>query len=272
MSKVNMSLIRRLYTSCTVPSIVFSCEAWHDTNKYEKLLEGIQYKCLRRLFKVPDSTPKPALLMEMQVLHIIQEVHKRQFLYLHKLLKWPKERLAKAIFDQQENYYNYRSTTWSKEIKARLNYYNLGTFKSIKSYSRHQWKGKVKESIQRVSSQKCLTSAAKLSKLKLFSNNIDYPGNALLNLNLKNARTIFQARTRMLPLKNNFKGSHKDDHLECPRCNKEGSLDNEEHLLTECEHTHTEDGKFSPEDIFSKNLDTLNALATTIKRTLNVIV
>jgi len=270
MNKTKFASIRKLYTSCTIPSIVYGCEAWSNLQKEEKTLEDIQYKCLRRLFKVPDSTPKPALIAEMQVLYIEQEVDKRKLLYLYKLLQWPSHRLARATLEQQQEYYKYNNTTWASEINTKLEYYNLGTYEDIVNLTKHQWKYKVKQATQNKSKMKWTEEATKLSKLKQFCQNISNitEHNVLFKLNHQDANTIFKARTRMLPLKNNFKGNYNTQSMQCPRCNTENTVDNEKHLLEECTQTSKAHGSFGTEDMFSNKEKTLQAIATTIRTTL----
>ena len=94
--------------------------------------------------------------------------------------------------------------------------------------------------------------------------------------------TIFRARTRMLDIKNNFKGkyiNHKcnnckdnekcfncQEKLKCRACNQ--VTETQEHVLNECETLHPGPGtKVSTEDIFKEDPKTLRTIAHLIDNT-----
>ena len=54
-----------------------------------------------------------------------------------------------------------------------------------------------------------------------------------MKLSWKDARTIFNARTRMTKMAANYKGSNED--IKCPRC--KDKIDSEKHLIDGCPAT-----------------------------------
>ncbi len=62
--------------------------------------------------------------------------------------------------------------------------------------------------------------------------------------------TIFKARTRMIDVKNNFRGKYKD--TTCRMCKNQ--LENQEHVLTECHNIHKDNTtKIYTNDIFEED-------------------
>ncbi len=85
-------------------------------------------------------------------------------------------------------------------------------------------------------------------------------------LTRREASTIFKARTRMLDVKNNFKGKYRD--RKCRKCN----CDNEtqEHILQECRGIHTdEQTKVKTPDLFSEDITELKLTSKKIVNTIN---
>ncbi len=87
-------------------------------------------------------------------------------------------------------------------------------------------------------------------------------------LSYKEAVVVFKARTRMLPLKANFKGSYES--LICDRCKDPKSLDTEKHLLEECPATKDIPDDVKVEDIFGEDIPKLQAIVKCIYGTLDL--
>ena len=81
------------------------------------------------------------------------------------------------------------------------------------------------------------------------------------------ASTIFKARTRMLDVKNNYRGKH--NNVTCRKCDE--PTETQEHILDECKGIHTNNTtKVNKTDIFCNDhtdlRDTANKIANTMKK------
>ena len=80
--------------------------------------------------------------------------------------------------------------------------------------------------------------------------------------------TIFQARTRMLKVKGNYKNGTKD--LKCRVC--KGEDETQQHILEVCKGIHQSQGtKVTKEDIFDENPNNLKKTATKIDYILQIL-
>ena len=81
------------------------------------------------------------------------------------------------------------------------------------------------------------------------------------------ASTIFKARTRMLDVKNNYRGKH--NNVTCRKCGE--PTETQEHILGECKGIHTNNTtKVNKTDIFCNDhtdlRDTANKIANIMKK------
>ena len=84
-------------------------------------------------------------------------------------------------------------------------------------------------------------------------------------LSRANVSTIFQARTRMLDIKNNFRNKYPD--ITCRACKKEAET--QEHVLETCQTIHqNEETKTSKDEIFNEDPDALQVTAEKIRKNL----
>ena len=75
------------YKSLYLPAIIYDCQPWSNITMNEiNCLSKVQIKFLKRVLRVPVTTPNAFVYLELGVLPIIYEIHKRQIRYLHKIL------------------------------------------------------------------------------------------------------------------------------------------------------------------------------------------
>ena len=79
------------------------------------------------------------------------------------------------------------------------------------------------------------------------------------------ASTIFKARTRMLDVKNNFRGKYKD--TKCRKCTE--IIESQEHVLETCTGIHDDDTtKINSNDIFDSKPTNLKTTAKQLTKIL----
>ncbi len=88
----------------------------------------------------------------------------------------------------------------------------------------------------------------------------------LSQLTRKQASNIFKAKTRMIDVKNNFRGKYQNTL--CRLCNK--SIETQEHILEECGKIQkSEETKVRKNDLFNKTIDELRETSRKIENILN---
>ena len=76
------TLLRRLYTACIIPKILYACPAWwNDTKCQAKALEKVQRKALCLVCAAFKTTPTKALELEASIppLQLQAQLHKRRY-------------------------------------------------------------------------------------------------------------------------------------------------------------------------------------------------
>ena len=86
LSKIKMQTLLNLHKSCIIPALTYGCETWIPTTEDISKLTQIQLSVIRRILKIPTSTPLVSIYMETGGLPIIIECEKRQLTYLWVLL------------------------------------------------------------------------------------------------------------------------------------------------------------------------------------------
>ena len=68
-----------MYHSFYVPTLIFNCQSWTNVSiKDIAKLSSVQLKYLKRMFRVPQSTPNCFMFLETGILPIEHEINRRQ--------------------------------------------------------------------------------------------------------------------------------------------------------------------------------------------------
>ena len=132
--------------------------------------------------------------------------------------------------------------------------------------SKSAMKKRVKEAINSVFHYSITTSSREKSKSQHLIEGIGKwtPGKRpsyMSNLNREQTSTIFKARTRMLPVKNNYRNQHKDNI--CRGCKAE--RETQQHVLQYCKQIHKNDTTKVPSShYFTEDIQTLTKASENI--------
>ena len=96
---LRLDTLLQLYNTCIVHMILYGTEVWPE-NAIDGL-EQLQHKCLKRIMRLPTSTPNSATLIETGTLPIRTLVHRKKMNFYHKLKNAP-ESLAGKVLAKQE--------------------------------------------------------------------------------------------------------------------------------------------------------------------------
>ena len=83
-ANIQMESLFKLYHAVIVPAIVYSCETWIKCETDNSKLNQIQISVLRRILKLPISTPLVSIYIEILPLNL--ECEKCQLIYLRTVL------------------------------------------------------------------------------------------------------------------------------------------------------------------------------------------
>ena len=218
-----------LWEMAIIPSLLNNSETWIFMSEESiKKLENLQNMMIRIFFNTAITTPKAALLWDSGILPIEQQIEQKKLTFLHHLMTLPADSLANQVYVEQKVNQFPGLVTECQEIMQK---YDLPDITEQTLPSRLSWKNEVKSKISNHIETKLKAEIGRMTKLEnMDAENENFSAKSYLSeLNLNQARTKFKLRSRMLEVKNNFKGGRTANNLMCDFC--ESSLETQDHIL-----------------------------------------
>ena len=155
-----------LYRSLFISTVLFNSQTWSRIRKKDiELLQIAQLKFLKRILNLPSSTPNSFLFLELGVLPIESEIHKRQLMYLHRILMLPEEDPVHQMFTNQVAFAEKGESNWWSQVKQLLVKYNLSqNLDEIKNLSKMTFKGMVNKAVTSTAFEDLKNQCASLKK------------------------------------------------------------------------------------------------------------
>ena len=231
LSQIKMETLLKLYYSCVIPALLYGCETWILNSSEIKHLNRVQINTLQKILKLSTST-------QFQLYIVIGEIpiqfrfHVRQLLYLWKLAN--KKDQANDVYRIQSHEYKTNTGSITSYYKQLLVTYGITTNENgLSKTSKAKWKKTVKGKISHQANQWYKTESSKLSKLEEINKRkkIIKREKYVTQFKRTEVSLLIKARSRMLNLKNNFKGQFKGD-VSCSRCDL--GISDENHVFTNC--------------------------------------
>ena len=224
--ETEFTAISQFVRGIIVPKLLINSETWNNLSKKNiQELEKIQAQSIKRILKIPQSTPNTGLLIEMGMLTVENEIIKRKILYLHSILTG-KNKIVKEILEQQ---IKIPGPTWIENTVKEMEKLEITTkLSEIENTSKYKIKKLIKGKIWEKQIKEMKISINNSSKCKKLQIGINKPKKYLLELNPIDARTLLLARLRMTDLKPNYKNKYNDQ--KCRLCKNEVETLN--HLTT----------------------------------------
>ena len=203
-----------LYHSVFLQTILSNAQSWsHITEKDLTRLRTVQLKCLKRIMRVPSSTPNAFMFLELGVIPIEYEIHKKQLTYLHSILRTPNNDPLHRMYDRELLYA--AENNWANCVtRLKSTYHISSTDVDIAEMSKETWKNKVKKAVIEAAHQTLTKQCKAMSKTTRLS--YDKPCNIqnyLVRCSFEDANTLFKLRSRSTNCRNN-----RGDHGECRLC------------------------------------------------------
>ena len=220
-----------LRSSLFINSILLNSEVWYGLTKTDtETLETVDNALLRRIFEAPCSTPTPMLFLELGCIPIRYIIISRRIMYLQYLLKQEEDSLLSKVFKAQMK--NPSKDDWTVQVEKDLKEIHLNiSMESIKVMSKEEFGKKVRIAVSKAAFKFLRAEKQKRSKVREVKHDNLEMQNYLTptGLSLKQAKLLFQLRSRMLDVRTNFKNKYND--LLCPVCKEKP--DTQQHVL-EC--------------------------------------
>ena len=230
-----ISVYLLLHNSILIPSVLFNSQAWSGiTDKNISTISTIQIRYLKKMLEVRQSTANAFLYLELGVLPIKFELHKRQMSFLHHIVNLTEEDPVKKVWRNQMNLPEHRN--WWRDVEKLFVKYGLEfDEEGMVSMSKETYKKRVKMAV----AKKALEELLDENKGKKRTANWEYEKletqKYIRNLDPASARIIFKCRAKTLNIKSHMKFKYKED-LSCRWCGIcEESL---EHIVNCGQNTH----------------------------------
>ena len=232
------------------------------------LFERTEQHLLRKVLNAHSKTPVECIYLELGIVPFRYHLMNRRILYYKMVMMRPDDEITKKVVNRQKE--TKLEGDFYMQVSRDMTDLNVSeefVMKSSKETLQLKLKIETAESafkylieLGRNHSKVRETAYTDLKGMSYFSDNRFSPD--LANL-------LFKFRTRMFNVRNNFRNNYKQQSTLCPVC--EDGEDSQAHLfdckpIQEIVQTHN----CEYEDIFSKDVDILLKVATTLKQIVNI--
>ena len=200
-----------------IPKLLANSETWNNLTKTNMTdLEKIFIKSIKRILRIPESTPNMGILNELGLLTIENEMMKRRIVYLHAILNGQNQ-IIKEILNQQQKL---PGQTWITNTLNMMEKLKITTdLSEFRDLSKYKIKKIIKEKICKKQKNELEENFKESTKCKNLQINTGNPKNYLVELSPKKAKIILLTKLGMIDIKANFKNKYQN--MECRMCKKE---------------------------------------------------
>ncbi len=147
-------------------SILFNSQAWRNlTNKDSDQLQTLQLRLLRRICGAPPSISTSFLFLELGVLPIKYEIHKRQISFLHHILNLDRDDPVYVAYELMKSLPG--ELDWYNDIQALCATYKITMDEEeVAKMSKDSFKKLVKIKVEKFALDSLKEECANQSKTK----------------------------------------------------------------------------------------------------------
>ena len=261
---IEMEVIWKLVETCIQPIILYAAETWNTTKKEMNQINKIYDDIIKRVLKTPVTTPRETIYIESGLVDIETLIYRQRANMYKKITQEPDSQLSEII--NQHIRRGWRITT--DKILLEINMEDTGTHETL-----DQYKQRSKEKTLEYFKEKINREGNRKSKVRHLINGTQEwkPGERkkyMDKMSRNESSTIFKARTRMLDIKNNFRGKY--GNMICRVCGQEN--EDQKHVMEECNGIHKSgDSKVSEQELFDENIEKLRITARKIHEIMKCI-
>ena len=209
-----------LHRSLFLSTVLFNSRTWSRLRvKDMEKLQIMQHKFLKKTVGVSSGTPNSFLYLELGVLPIEAEIHKRQLMYLHRILLLPIDDPVHQMFLNIMVFDLNGEDNWWSQVKILLPKYNLPLcLEDIKKLKKQRFKRMVKKAIHKAVLDDLTKECSSLKK----TNNLTYEKlemqEYLKVLYPDQARVILKSRCQALDIKTQNTFKFQEGDTICRKC------------------------------------------------------
>ena len=194
------------------------------------LFETIDLMLLRNILRVPKSTPKEMLYLELGCLPYKEMIQKRRLMFLYHILHEKPESIVYRFLETQVK--KPTSKDWVTTVLEDLKDLNLDvTFADIKVMKLGSFKNMLKQNIEQKALDVLEEKKSTHSKVKHLKHGFlkmqKYLKPSNMQISKEERHLIFSLRSGVTDVKINFKGMHES--FECEMC--DGNEETQKHIL-----------------------------------------
>ena len=261
---IQMKTAWKLIKTCIAPIITHNLEAININKGDLQELNRIWENIIKRTINTPTTTPREALYIETGLLDITTQIEQNRLRMAAKLLNTN----IKILQDLQEE--NIKNGWWKRTNEIMTKHNIVPTqLRDKKSTTQRIIKQQTLKTFYTEINQK----AQEKSKVKYCLEGIatwypEKPQEYINNLTRATASILFQARTRMIKIKNNYRNAHNNIHCRMCKTHQE----TQEHILEHCPTIHnTENLKTPKHELFNTNTNKMKNTAQNLMKILNLL-
>ena len=258
---IQMKTIWKLVETCIVPVITYGGETWRVTKKVTTETNRLLDNILKRILMTPITTPREPLYMETGLWDIKHTTIYNRMNMLKRIQRYGNQLIETSLERAEPD-------QWMTETKKITELLDIdGT--QPENLRTSELKKKINEMFKKCTNENS-TGKSKVTFLRT-NGGMWEPGKRptyIENLTRIQTSMIFKARTRMLDIKDNFRGKYKDNL--CRGCN--ATIETQAHALYECTAIHKEETtKVTMDDIFTEDMEKLKNASANITRILKIL-
>ncbi len=215
-----MSVWLLLYCALFLSTVLFNSETWSRLRvKDIEQLQAMQNKFLKKMVGVSSGTPNSFLFLELGVLPIEAEIHKRQLMFLHRILQLPVDDPVHQMFLNLMILDQKGEANWWTQVKTLLPKYELpACLEDITKLKKNTFKDKVTKAINKT----VLANLVKECSALIKTQNLVYDSlkmqDYLKVLYPNQSRIILKSRCQTLDIKTQSTFKYGEDDVLCRSC------------------------------------------------------
>ena len=211
-----LSVFILLHNAILLPSMLFNSQAWSGiTHKNVSSITKIQLRFLKKMMGTRQATANAFVYLELGVLPIKHEIHKRQLMFLYHIVHLSEDDPVKKVWRNQMSLPEH--SNWWRDVEKLLDRYRMDfDEQTIATTSKETYKKRVKMAVanQAFHELQCENQerkrTCKLNYEKLETRKY------IKQLDTASARTIFKCRAKTLSIKEHME--YKFTDLSCRWC------------------------------------------------------
>ena len=262
-SGIEMEAIWTVVQACLLPIITYGGETMENTTKNYNTANKLMDNIIKRILRIPKTTPRQALYIETGLLDP-ETIIKKNRISMEMRIKQGTNQTMKEIVNLTHK------GCWAeqnKEIKEKME-----VTEELTNESKYTIRKTLQQKARKMLKEKLEETAKDKSKMAYYyegKNNWNTGNRSeyMKQLSRNQASIIFKARTRMLKIKGNYKNGNES--LKCSIC--KDKEETQGHILEECEKINEIAPKVTKEMIFSEEIEMLKEVAQKIERRIGIL-